>query len=278
MDEIEVPLKRNKKKLEKIRNDRQGRQLPRNNSTSTGGGLQGTTAEAQSNVRLFEGANGYTEEGNRGADIISATSGRSDSEQRYPFAENEHSAAGYGGADEQAGESALSVDEIERRRELTRQRVQRYRDRQKKNSDSQAQNAYSDVTSISANGNNNLKFRFKSMFAGNSKEPVKLFTKAQAEGALEDLAAIYTKGTSLLDDILEIIVNDHEKVQIWEDEDTARMLAAMHLQAAQKSMDAARVAYALLKLKDKMFIGIYLLTRSKATHAHVVAHGGFSFK
>ena len=277
MDEIEVPLKRHKRKLEKIRNDRQGRQLPRDNSTSTGGVIQRTTEQTERDVRLFEGPNGYTEQGSIGVEIIPTAIGRSDSGERYPDTTDEYTNQGVDRSDEQAGESALTPEELERRRELTRQRVARYRDRQKENADPQAQNGYSDATSGTSFGNGKLKFNFKGMFAGN-KEPVKLFTKMQAEAALDDLTFIYTKATSLLDDVLEIIVNDHEPVQIWEDEDTARMLAAMHLQAAQKSMDAARVAYALIKLKDKMFIGFYLFTRTKATRAHVIAHGGFSFK
>jgi hypothetical protein len=276
--EEDFGVKRNKRKLESIRNGRQDKQLPRDNSTSTIGSVPGAAIQDQPNVRFVERDGSYASTSGGRIEDEPTIIRRSDSEQRYAEPTDVNTTEGDGRANEPSRKSPLTEEEIERQRELGRQRTQRYRDRQRETSDIQAQNRYSDVSFVTPKGDEKVKFNLKGLFAGNAKEPVKLFTKTQAENALEDMVAVYTKITSLGDDLLEIIVNDHEPVQIWEDEDTARMFATMHLQAAQKSVEAARVAYALLRLKDKFFIGMYFLTRMKASHAHIVAHGGFSFK
>jgi hypothetical protein len=90
---------------------------------------------------------------------------------------------------------------------------------------------------------------------------------------------IYFRGSGLLDDILEIIVKDHEPVTIWQlDEDEAAMLTEMHLQRATYDKRAAESAHQLLALYDRLYMYLLAGPRAKLTYSHIKEHGGLSFK
>jgi len=126
-----------------------------------------------------------------------------------------------------------------------------------------------------------IKFQLKNPFnfKDTTKKPIKLFSKPEVELEHDKLVEIYFRGSSLLDDILEIVVKDHEPVQIWQlDESEAEMLAEMHLARAQVNEDSARSARQMLALYDRLYMYILITPRLVGTSKHVKEHGGFSFK
>ena len=122
-------------------------------------------------------------------------------------------------------------------------------------------------------------FRLKNPFSGKSYENERLFTDREAEGEFERLRDVYFQASGFLDDILEIIVKDHEPVQIWqlipEEADT---LASMHLQRAKYDKKAAASARQLLALYDRLYLYILGIPRAKLTAEHIKEHKGFSFR
>ena len=169
----------------------------------------------------------------------------------------------------------VTGSEIEREKELNAQRQKRFRERQK-----QAQSSAVTVTNEVT-----PKFSLKKLLPGqgNAPEPekkeVKLITSTEVNALLDDLTFIYRNGSGLLDDLIEIIVKDHEPVTIWQlDEDEAQMLAKMHLERGRVDKAAAQSARKLVELHDKIFLIMMLSPRVAATGKHVVEHGGFSFK
>lgn len=131
-----------------------------------------------------------------------------------------------------------------------------------------------------------FQLNFKNPFVRRGEEkpveppaPVKLLTKEEAEGAQAKLVFLFIQLSSLGDDLLEIIVKDHEPVKIWElDEDEATALAEMQLERARKDKDAARVVRVLLRIYERLYFILLAMPRAKATVSHVKAHGGFSFR
>ncbi len=124
-------------------------------------------------------------------------------------------------------------------------------------------------------------FRWKLPFVGKmqAQAKVKLFSQKEAEEELERLTEVYWRGSGLLDDCLEIIVKDHEEVQIWQlDQEEAATLAAMHLERAKTNEESARSARKLLEIYDRFYIYLLVGPRLKATYSHVKAHKGLSFK
>lgn len=112
-----------------------------------------------------------------------------------------------------------------------------------------------------------------------SRAKIKLFTAKEAEEELERLTEVYWRGSGLLDDLLEIVVKDHEPVTIWQlDQEEAGTLAAMHLERAKTNEESARSARKLLEIYDRLYLYLLIGPRAKATFSHVKAHGGFSFK
>lgn len=279
MEDIEVNIKRNKRKLEKIRNDRQGREQSRDNSTSAIGLFQTATGQNERDTGLTQGISGNAYAGDSGIEIVKAVDGRSDSGIRSAESEDVYTIAGGYRGDESPRTATLAVEDAEakaeRERELTRQRVQRYRYKQKESADNQAQNRYSDVTPVTGIGNGKFSFNLKKSNA----EPVKLLTKTEADDAREALIYVYQKGSSLIDDVIEIITAGHEPVSIWAmGEDEAAIFAEAHLKKAQKDKNAARSARLLLRIHDKLFLTQYVATRAIATNRHIKAAGGISFK
>lgn len=111
------------------------------------------------------------------------------------------------------------------------------------------------------------------------QSPVKLFTKEEAEREYDKIYDVYIRGSGILDDILEIIVKDHEPVQIWQlDDSEAEILARMHLDRAQHDEQAARSARKLIEIYERLYIYVLLYPRMKQTGSHVKEHGGFSFR
>jgi hypothetical protein len=122
-------------------------------------------------------------------------------------------------------------------------------------------------------------FKLKNPFKKTSSEPVKLFTQTEAELEQDKLSDVYFHGSGLLDDVLEIIVKDHEPVQIWQLERVeAEELAGLHLQRAQKSVESARSARKLLEIYDRLYMYLLIYPRARQTVDHVKEHKGFSFK
>lgn len=195
-------------------------------------------------------------------------------------------------------ETLTPEQKAEREREQTRQRVQRYRDKQKverEEGTTQAQNVtlrYSvtdekdDESLRSRNaketiGNGFTSFRLKMPFGNKEPEKVKLFTikESEDEEILKKMTRVYFQGSKLLDDILEIIVKDHEEVQIWQlSEEEAEMLAQIHLERAKHDQASARSARKLLEIHDRLYFYLIILPRLKATGKHISKHRGFSFR
>jgi hypothetical protein len=120
------------------------------------------------------------------------------------------------------------------------------------------------------------RFQLKMPF---SKTSDRLFTQSEAEDELARLTEIYFRGSGLLDDILEIIVKDHEPVQIWQlGTDEAEQLAFMHLERAKRDKEAARSARKLLEIYDRLYLWMIVIPRVQATGRHVKEHKGLSFK
>jgi hypothetical protein len=163
---------------------------------------------------------------------------------------------------------------------LARQRKQRQRDREKaegylsSNRDSDSDRAVTQPVAEQS------RFQLKNPF-DLKKEPekVKLFSKTESDESEDAIVKVLMVGTDLLDDILEIIVKDHEPVSIWAmDEDEATLFAQAHLKRAQKDQDAARVARKLIAIHDKLLTFQYLFSRTKKTVSHVKEHGGLGFR
>jgi hypothetical protein len=125
-----------------------------------------------------------------------------------------------------------------------------------------------------------LGFKLKWPFAKKEpSEPAKLFSNAEAERNFEHLKDIYFRGSGFLDDILEIVVKDHEPVQIWQlSEEESIMLAMNHLDRAKVDEGAARSARVLLDIYDRIYFWMVVYPRAKLTGQHVIKHGGLSFK
>jgi len=280
MDEdIEVNIKRNKRKLEKIRSDRQDRQFSRDNSTATSERVQTATGRDQRDTYSLEGPGGDTEGRDNRTEEFPPVTGRSDSGIRSALTAYEYPTESADRGIQQARADTLTVEDAEakaeRERELTRQRVQRYRDRQREEASNQAQNHDSNVTGATPAGNDRFSFNLKK---GNA-EPVKLLSKAEADDGREALIYVYLKGSSLIDDAIEIVTAGHEAVSIWAmSEDEATLFAEAHLKKAQKDKSAARSARLLLRIHDKLFLTQYVASRTIATSRHIKSSGGISFK
>lgn len=278
-DETAVNIKKHKRKLESIRNARQSKQQLGDDFTSPIGFIQATAGSDERNTGNFERTESIS-----GSDVERVEGKQGTFRQhgvgiRSPFAEDEHSATGGYRDDFEIGEAALIVedaeDKQERERELNRQRVARYRDKKRQEGQSQAQNGVGNVTLSNVSGNGNFSFFAKKSNA----EPVKLLTKTEADDARDALIYVYQKGSTLIDDLIEIITAGHEPVSIWAlSEDEAAMFAEAHLKKAQKDVNAARSARMLLKIHDKLFLTQYVFTRAVATNRHIKNAGGLSFK
>ncbi|SRR6266849_1718587 len=294
IDETQVAITKHKKKLEAIRerpivndtrdeNDRRyseaaSRSVQTAQGTGQGdaGQLQGTHSADGRREERMESGTGITGRDGEGIRSVDATS-----QSATQSADSNHRAPGASKLDpELTPEQKASRD-----RELHRQAQERYRDRQKEanlSSETITSHHFSgDATSATATATSDAKFGFKSPFKFGSKEPekVKLLTKTEAEDSEEAIVRVLMFGTSLIDDALEIIVRDHEPVQIWEmDENDATLFAQAHLKRAQKDQDAARVARRLVQLHDKLMTFQYIFSRTKATVTHVKNHRGFSFR
>lgn len=295
LDETEVNITRHKRKLETLRE--------KDNSNAREPRVNGDRLDIEVASRSIQGTSG-TDTGlhevdgtrNEGTESGAGIAGRDGEGIRPTHTEGIDAVEGIDNDNRAPRSAELKVEltpeqRAERARELARQRKQRQRDRQKAENaqtytDTSSSNSGSDqgqpyLRSVPSNVtpiDGTSRFTLKNPLS-RQPEKVKLFTKAEAEEAKERLILIYTQGSALLDNLLEIIVKDHEKVTIWElDESEAEMLATAHLENAKKDEGAARSARALLGLYDKLFTIMLLGPRVVKTGQHVKAHGGFSFK
>lgn len=288
IDELEVQT-RHKRKLASIREQDDSRdELSRGYPEVAGERLLGTqgsdegshgaTGPGEEGVPSGEGNHGGHGEGIRPSDIASVPSDQSPDHRSG--APGEH----------QLIPDLSPEEKRERERLLARDRKARQRDRQKeaaaltddpflsveRDRDQSSRDA-GNVTPIGDGSRFALKNPLSKLAA--SQEKVKLFTEKEAKEVKENMTFIYLKGSGLLDDILEVIVRGHEKVQIWQlDEGEAEMLADMHLERAKKSVEAARSARVLLSIYDRLFTIMLVAPRMMATGRHVKDHGGLSFR
>ena len=124
-----------------------------------------------------------------------------------------------------------------------------------------------------------MSFVLMSALSPKKETPAKVFTEKEAKDHLEKLVFVYQRGSSLLDDILEIIVKGHEKVEIWAlSEEEATILATSHVERAKKDATAARSARTLVNIYDRMYLFMLVGPRVMATGQHIKGHGGISFK
>ena len=124
-----------------------------------------------------------------------------------------------------------------------------------------------------------FNWRLPSFGKKGPKEPIRLFSETEAEESYDRMYEIYFQGSGLLDDVLEIIVKDHEPVTIWQlSPEEAENLATMHLSRARYDKKAAESARQLLALYDRLYMYILAVPRAKMTYEHIKTHGGLSFK
>lgn len=166
--------------------------------------------------------------------------------------------------------------ERERKKELARQRKARQREKE-----SQAQNV-AQVASDSGTRDNkfeNVEIKVRNVASKQPAEEVKVFTKAEAEEKQEKLTYVFMQGSSLLDNVLEIVVKGHEKVEIWKlDESEAQMLALSMLEAAKKDRVIAKQVRTIVGLYDKMYLVMLAGPRVINTGRHIKKQGGFSIR
>jgi hypothetical protein len=111
------------------------------------------------------------------------------------------------------------------------------------------------------------------------KTPVKLFSVEEAAAEQEHMTEIYSKLFDFGDDVLEIIVRDHEPVEIWHiTDEQAATLAHNHLNQARTNVEAARSARKLLEIYDRLYFYSVMIPRVVKTSNHVAEHKGLSFK
>ena len=112
-----------------------------------------------------------------------------------------------------------------------------------------------------------------------ARTPVKLLTDSEFDDHRTHLITVYMFLTSLPDDLLEIVVKDHEPVQIWEmDEETATDFVESLLEDAKTDKDAARQVRSLNTIYKKMRYYIYAVPRLIATGRYISEHKGFSLR
>lgn len=113
------------------------------------------------------------------------------------------------------------------------------------------------------------------------KPPVQLLSdkEVQDDEQKAHLMVVYMFLWSLPDYVLEIIVKDHEEVQIWQlAEVEAEELAETKLRLAKTDKDTAREVRALLSVYDRMFYYTLILPRLLATGKHIKEHEGLSLR
>lgn len=263
---------RHKRKLDQIREEHNGRRETSGGYSSSGieenGSPIGTSeGDARSSVRTIEGT-----------ESSAGTDGRFDSGNGPSNNEtgDYHSGSSEEGSIPTAQPTAIDLAaERERKRELARQRKARQREREKT---SEQPDVSSNVGRDSDQSDPLPIFNLKSKVT-KPVEEVKVFTQKEADESLQKLIFVYQRGSEILDDILEIIVKDHEKVQIWAlSEDEAVMFATMQMERAKKDKAAARTVRTLIQIYDRMYLFMIVGPRVVATGQHIKAHGGLSFK
>lgn len=223
-------------------------------------GEPGAAGRSDFGIRPADGASEYPDRGND--PMVRRAEGEGRVEQQPPASDPEA--------------------EAEAKRERHRQAQARYE--QKLREEKSASDQLSQAKNLIAPGrvpdnqppsDEDVEFRILGLPEGEERT----FTIKEADENLDKLIFLYTQGSSILDDILEIIVKGHEPVKIWAlDEDEAHMLATMQMERAKKDKAAARVVRVMLKVYDRLYFLMLVGPRLKATGSHVKAHGGFSFR
>ena len=111
------------------------------------------------------------------------------------------------------------------------------------------------------------------------KPPEKSLTAEESKEDHDKLLYLYIHGSSLLDDVLEIIVRDHEPCQIWAlSPEEAELFVDIQLERARKSPKEAKVVRKLVALYDRLVLLMLVGPRLKATGDYIKVHGGLSFR
>lgn len=306
--ENKVNLKRGKNRLEEIR--KEGEENGRGSISSRGYVEAGAGSDGQA-TRGDEGSFSRDQDGERGVEEGPRFSEGSGQGIRQIEPEGIDPAPGPR-EDSRRYEAGLAPlipepkespeEKREREAELHRQRQQRYADKKKAEQgalitspliDSERETSASrqyvssesltrTIKGADADGKRpavSFGLRLPGMSKKNDPEKSRLFSNKEADAELEKMTYIYQQGASLIDDLLEVIVKDHEPVQIWAlSDEEADMLAEMHLEKAKTDPGAARSARVLLALYDRIYRWMIALPRLKASGSHIKKHGGLSFK
>lgn len=277
LDDTDVNIPKNKKLLEKLREEGEKTDGSRNNGLSSKGHAESGRSGNQQNARGIAGLDRRDQGGTQGNESTAgASEGRSEGIRSTNGAGEYASEGAYSGSGRTQGHLSIvesPQEKADRERELTRQRVQRFRDRKREELEAQNATLRNPVTD---GPQFNLKLPFMKR-TGQIND--KLFSDKEADAELERMKDIYFRGSGLLDDVLEIIVKDHESVQIWQlSEEEAETLAGMHLERAKKDKAAARSARKLLEIYDRLYFWMIVAPRVKATGSHIARHKGLGFR
>ena len=270
------PTIRHKKRLEKIREEANGRPEFASGRRHSSSGIEengsaiGASSRADSDI---ESDTGRTSSRTEGTAPIEGTVRGFDSGAGSTITEisNHYSGTGEEGSIQSVTPERDMTVERERKRQLAAARQRRHRANEK-----QAQN---EPKTSRDSDQSDVKIDLKAAFKKGSLDDVKVFTEKEASDQLEKLIFVYMRGSEILDDVLEIVVKGHEKVKIWAlDEDEAKMIATMQMERAKKDKAAARTVRTLISIYDRMYLFMIVGPRVVATGQHIKAHGGLSFK
>jgi hypothetical protein len=241
----------------------------------------GSQREGRAEGRPIRGTHAKDERTQRATGGSNSGSGQTDTTNIYPVESDDPTLREGGESSPLASPSPWELEDEEgakeksdRQKELARQRQQRHREKQRAETSSEA-SPLRDVEK------KDITFSLKNIFKSDEKqEPDKpLLMKEADDETRRKLIDLYIRGSSLVDDVLEILVKDHESVAIWElSLEEAEMLVDMQLERARKSAREARVVRKLVAIYDRLFFAMLIGPRVKATLSHIESHGGISFK
>lgn len=265
---------RHRRKLAVIRKERdEQRENDRGYLEAASGEFSAAQRASEDDDTGSEGSNGIAGSGTGRTEEEPGIVGRYDIGIRSSDITDEHAAENHDQTELRPIE-LTPEQKHDKRRELARQRKARQRQRER------AEKGPVSSSNVSSDSDGrDMSFVLKSALSPKKETPAKVFTEKEAKDHLEKLVFVYQRGSSLLDDILEIIVKGHEKVEIWAlSEEEATILATSHVERAKKDATAARSARTLVNIYDRMYLFMLVGPRVMATGQHIKGHGGISFK
>jgi hypothetical protein len=186
---------------------------------------------------------------------------------------------------------ASPQEKADRQRELAKERKRRYRAREKAKLTGSVENftpftqAHSGVASRSdetqSEPTSQPRFTLRAPFRdrGKGTRTRRVYSQKEVDEKLPRLTEVYQRGSSLIDDMLEIVVRGHEPVSIWRlDDDEAETMALIHLTRAMHDAAAAQSADRLIEVYEHAYILLMITPRLRMTVVYAKEKGGFSFK